>query len=177
LNWAKSQLDGYSVNPEHFDCSTIIKENVNLISSQAEEKEISIINRVEVENYVYADVNMIGLVVLNLLSNAVKFTKNGGEIVIWSDEKESKTEFHIQDNGIGISGKELTKLLEETNFRTTDGTNNEKGTGLGLMLCKDFIHKNNGKISAQSEVGKGSTFTFTLPKNEESFNEAAPSDK
>lgn len=175
LNWAKSQLEGYSLNPEAFDFSTIVNENVELISSQAEEKNIQIVNRIEDSSFVYADKNMVGLVVLNLLSNAVKFTHNNGEVNIWNEEKETEIEFHIKDNGIGINEEKLTQLFKESNFYTTDGTNNEKGTGLGLMLCKDFISKNNGKLWAESEVGKGSTFTFTLPKNKEAFNKAAES--
>lgn len=177
LNWAKSQLEGYNVSPENIEISEVVNENLELISSQASDKNIIISNQVEGNYTVYADLNMVGLVILNLLSNAVKFTKTGGEITIWNEEKDDRIQLHIQDNGIGISEKELTKLLKESGFYTTDGTNNEKGTGLGLLLCKDFIAKNNGVFWAESEVGEGSTFSFSLPKNKETFNKFDHSDK
>ncbi len=173
LNWAKSQLEGYNVHPEALDFSAIVNENVNLISSQAKEKNIRIVNQIKDSAFVYTDKNMVGLVILNLLSNAVKFTHNDGEVTIWNEEKETEVEFHIKDSGIGIDEEKLTQLFKESNFYTTDGTNEEKGTGLGMMLCKDFISKNNGRLWAESEVGKGSTFSFSLPKNEEAFNKAA----
>ncbi|MBD3615296.1 MAG: tetratricopeptide repeat protein [Gracilimonas sp.] len=170
LNWARSQLDGYKVAPEQFNLSTQFSENQKIQSYQASNKNIDIQNKLTPEISVYADKNMIGLVILNLLSNAIKFTPENGVIKVWSEIKGDIVRFCIQDNGVGISGKQLDMLFDETSFYTTDGTNDEKGTGLGLMLCKDFISKNKGRIWAESEVGKGSTFCFTLPANVDRFH-------
>ncbi|HET8864581.1 MAG TPA: tetratricopeptide repeat-containing sensor histidine kinase [Gracilimonas sp.] len=165
LNWARSQLDGYKVVPEVFNLSEQFQENQNLLSHQANKKDIEIGNDLEKKATVYADKNMINLVILNLLSNAIKFTPTGGKIKVWSESKNDTVEFYIKDNGVGISEERVNLLFEDTSFHTTDGTNNEKGTGLGLMLCQNFITKNNGDIRVKSKVGEGSTFCFSLPKD------------
>ncbi|MDR9418829.1 sensor histidine kinase [Gracilimonas sp.] len=163
LSWARSQLDGYSVEPTSFNIYNQVDENINVLSHQANEKNITIINETPEDTSVYADKNMINLVILNLLSNAIKFTRNNGEIKINATARDSEVKLCFEDNGIGIPPDKLEVLFEQSNFYTTDGTNDEKGTGLGLMLCSDFVAKNNGKIWAESEEGKGSTFCITLP--------------
>ncbi|MEQ8524513.1 ATP-binding protein [Gracilimonas sp.] len=168
LNWAKSQLEGYRVIPEEFNLRQLLVENQKLLDYQAKEKNITVKNNTDDET-VYADKNMISLVLLNLLSNAIKFTPENGSIALWTETKEHHIQFSIRDTGVGIPEDKLTLLFEESSFYTTDGTNNEKGTGLGLMLCKDFIKKNHGKFWAVSEVGKGSTFNFTVPKTKTAF--------
>lgn len=167
LNWAKSQLEGYKVIPENFNLADQLAENQKVLSSQANDKNIDIENTLPQSVPVYADKNMISLVLLNLLSNAIKFTPENGQIELSAEEKDERVQFSIRDNGIGISEDQLNLLLSESSFYTTDGTNDEKGTGLGLILCKDFIHRNNGTFWAESEEGEGSTFYFTIPKGDQ----------
>lgn len=164
LNWAKSQLEGYRVIPENFDLKTQFTENRKVLSSQANEKNVELIDHLPEQVQVYADKNMIGLVMLNLLSNAIKFTPEYGRIEASTEEKENMVQFSIKDNGIGISEDKLELLFSESSFYSTEGTNEEKGTGLGLILCKDFINRNGGAFWAESEEGKGSVFYFTIPK-------------
>ncbi|MBK7306154.1 MAG: ATP-binding protein [Chitinophagaceae bacterium] len=106
---------------------------------------------------------MMNLVLLNLVSNAIKFTPQHGEVSVSALVKDETVEVHVQDTGKGISSENLQKLFSN-NYFTTRGTANESGTGLGLMLCKEFLTKNGGEIFVQSEEGKGSRFTFIIPK-------------
>jgi len=110
---------------------------------------------------------MINLVLRNLLSNAIKFTPEEGTIFIEAREMHSHIEVYVQDTGMGISEEVIQKLMMEDIYYTTKGTDGEAGTGLGLMLCKEFLSKNGGRMHVQSEPGKGSIFSFTLPKGED----------
>lgn len=113
--------------------------------------------------FVNADKNMILTTVRNLISNAVKFTNRGGNIEVITNSEDHKVIFSVRDNGIGINKKDQKKLFRIDSDFKINGTENETGTGLGLILCKEFITKNGGEITVQSEEGKGSIFTFTLP--------------
>ncbi|MEX2364953.1 MAG: HAMP domain-containing sensor histidine kinase, partial [Balneolaceae bacterium] len=166
LNWAKSQLEGYKVIPEKFELKEIAKQTLKLLSHKVENKNLYVTIDLDDVVHVYADKNMMELVLLNLLSNAIKFTPNKGAIHLTASEKENSVKLCIQDSGVGISEKKLQMLFNKTNFYSTEGTNDEKGTGLGLILCKDFVRQNKGIFSAESEVDKGSKFCFTLPKAE-----------
>jgi len=163
LQWAKSQMQAEAVRPQLLDIATIAKEVLQLLRLQAEAKQIYICSKIERPVFVYADKDMINLVLRNLLSNAIKFTPNEGSISIEAREMRSHIEVAVQDTGRGISKEGLQKLMEE-NYYTTRGTVGEAGTGLGLMLCKEFLSRNGGRMHVQSEPGKGSTFSFTLPK-------------
>ena len=110
-----------------------------------------------------ADKNMIITILRNLISNAIKFTNNNGKVEIRTRKKKKQIEFSVSDNGIGITKENLDKLFRIDVSLSTRGTQNEKGSGLGLFLCKDFVEKHNGKICVESEQGKGSIFKFTLP--------------
>jgi len=112
---------------------------------------------------VFADVNMFSTVFRNLVSNAIKFTPENGNITIHLIKKEDFCEITVKDNGIGISKENIRKIFRIDSNHSTLGTNGEKGTGLGLLLCKEFVEKHNGKIWVESAVGKGSRFIFTLP--------------
>lgn len=170
LNWSRSQLDGYKIVPVSFNLGEHFEENYRVLSYQAKDKDIEILNDLENEStQVFADKNMINLVILNLLSNAIKFTRQGGNIRIWTESIGDHLKFCIQDNGVGIPSDKLELLFSSSNFYSTSGTEEEKGTGLGLMLCKEFISKNNGTIWAESEKGNGSTFYFTVPVSKEAF--------
>ena len=165
LQWAKSQMQAEAVRPQLLDIAAITQEVLQLLRLQAEAKQIYIESRIETPVFVYADKDMINLVLRNLLSNAIKFTPNEGSICIEAREMRSHIEVMVQDTGTGISKEGLQRLMEE-NYYTTKGTVGEAGTGLGLMLCKEFLSRNGGRMHVESEPGKGSTFTFTLPKAE-----------
>ena len=164
LQWAKSQMNAEAIKPQLLDISKVTSEVLQLLRLQAEAKHIYISTKIERPVYVYADKDMINLVLRNLLSNAIKFTPDKGTISIEARELRSHIEVCVQDTGTGISQDNLRKLMVEDLYYSTKGTEGEAGTGLGLMLCKEFLSRNGGKMHVQSEPGKGSIFTFTLPK-------------
>jgi signal transduction histidine kinase len=166
LAWAKNQMQGHTVSQRLFDITTMIDEVVHLLRLAAEGKQVSIEHEKEGPVYVYADKDMIHLVLRNLVSNAIKFTPQCGSITIGAMEVNEFAEIYVQDTGVGLS-KEALKKINAANFYTTKGTSSESGTGLGLMLCKEFLQKNGGRMHIESQHGKGSTFSFTLPKQAE----------
>ncbi|HMH22633.1 MAG TPA: HAMP domain-containing sensor histidine kinase [Puia sp.] len=166
LQWAKCQMQVEAIRPQVLDISKITREVLQLLRLQAEAKRIYVSSRIEKPIYVYADKDMIDLVLRNLLSNAIKFTPEEGTIFVNAREERSFIEVTVEDTGTGISQDNLKKLMAE-NYYTTKGTGGESGTGLGLMLCKDFLARNGGRMHVTSEPGKGSTFSFTLPKGSE----------
>lgn len=161
LHWSQSQMDGYRVIVETFNISQLICEKRTLLKSKLEEKNITF-EFSEEEYIVRADRNMIDLVVQNLISNAIKYSNQNGNISVKVFGKDGKACIAIADNGIGIQKDKLEELFSNR-FYTTEGTNNEKGTGLGLMLCKEFVERNGGRIWVESIPDLGSTFYFTLP--------------
>lgn len=165
LQWSKTQMQSSAVKQEELELSKMISEVLQLLHLQAEAKQIYIENKNNAPVYVYADKDMVNLVLRNLLSNAIKFTPNQGYIEVGVNEVSSFVEIYVQDTGIGIS-KDAIQKINESNFYTTKGTSSEAGTGLGLMLCKEFLHKNGGQMHIESEPGKGSVFSFTLPRLE-----------
>ncbi|WP_214073610.1 histidine kinase N-terminal 7TM domain-containing protein [Mucilaginibacter sp. dw_454] len=162
LQWSKSQLEGTIINGVHFD----IKDNVTyLVSSFAQlaaDKGISIKSHIYMPTMVFADMDMVQAVLRNLLSNAIKFCRAGDKIIVDAEVRRDTATIWIADTGVGIASENLSKLFGNNNF-TTRGTTNEQGTGLGLLLCKDFIEKNCGRIWVESTQGHGSSFYFTLP--------------
>jgi len=166
LQWAKSQMQADAIRPQVIDISKITKEVLQLLRLQAEAKHIYVSSKLEKPVYVYADKDMIDLVLRNLLSNAIKFTPEEGTVSVGAREERSFIEIFVEDSGTGISEANMKKLMAE-NYYTTKGTGGESGTGLGLMLCKEFLARNGGRMNVQSEPGKGSVFSFTLPKGAE----------
>jgi len=162
LQWAKWQMQSNSIYPETIDVNRLVNEAVQVLHLQAETKKIKIKTKADLLVSAWADRNMISLVLRNLLSNAVKFTPERGCIEIGVNESSSCVEIYVQDSGTGINKEEIAKIYSE-GFYTTNGTNDERGTGLGLMLCKEFLEKNDGHLIIESEPGAGSTFSFTLP--------------
>lgn len=162
LNWAKSQTGHLRFKPENILFSEIILKNISLNRLLAETKNISINYFSSDDVEVYADENMLKTVLRNLISNAIKFTNVGGNIKIYAILKQDHVEITISDNGIGMNEKKR-KSLFDISTKTTLGTANENGSGLGLVLCKEFVMKNKGEIWVESEEGKGSSFKFTLP--------------
>lgn len=163
LQWAKSQMQGDNVNQQLIEVSEMITQVKHMLRLQAEHKKIYVNTKTDKPIYIYADKDMMNLVLLNLVSNAIKFTPQHGEVCVNAMVLDETVKVFVQDNGKGISREHIPKLFTNSYF-TTKGTANEAGTGLGLMLCKEFVQKNGGEIFVESEEGKGSTFSFTIPK-------------
>ncbi|HYJ39131.1 MAG TPA: HAMP domain-containing sensor histidine kinase, partial [Chitinophagaceae bacterium] len=163
LHWVKSQMQKTVVQPQIVELAELVREASDLLRLQADSKQIAIgFNHADAV-YIYADRDMISLVIRNLLSNGIKFTPVNGKVEIGIIEKVSLVELYIKDTGVGMEPL-VMKQLFENKYYSTQGTANETGTGLGLMLCNDFITKNGGNIQVQSEIGKGSVFSFVLPR-------------
>lgn len=162
LQWAKSQMQSSDTRPQALDLSHMVRDVMALLRLQANSKNVKLENKLSKPIHVYADKDMLNLVVRNLISNAIKFTASGGKVMVEANEADSFVEVFVKDTGTGMSRETLAKL-NENNFFTTKGTANEAGTGLGLMLCKEFLAKNGGRMFVESTVGEGSTFSFTLP--------------
>lgn len=161
LQWSKTQMQSHTVKAEIISIHEITEDIVNLLHLQAGEKNIRIENRAHEEAFASADRNMISLVIRNLISNSVKFTPSGGRISIGTYHQNGFIEVYVKDSGKGISAEEMEKI-NAMEFYTTNGTAHEQGTGLGLMLCKEFVARNGGQMRIESEPGQGSTFSFTL---------------
>ena len=162
LDWSRSQTGTLKFKPEKFAVNKIIDENINLLESTAKNKDIKITSEVESNVLAFADINMTRTIVRNLISNAIKYTEQGGNIFIRSNCADH-CQISITDTGIGMSTDNLDKIFKLDESFSTMGTGREKGTGLGLILCKEFVEKNGGEIWVKSELNKGSIFTFTLP--------------
>lgn len=161
LAWAKSQLKGEYILPMVFDLKDMVDTDIAICRTAADIKNLTIQNEVPGHTMVNADPDMIHLVVRNLLTNAVKFCKVGGIITVQAKHDADQTRVCVSDTGIGMDEEVVARLFRNAAF-STRGTHNEKGTGLGLLLCKDFVEKNNGRIWVESTPGKGSRFYFTL---------------
>jgi signal transduction histidine kinase len=162
LTWAVSQSRGIQAKPQKFDLSEVIKRKVNLFQDSAQLKSISLSYEASEMAWAWADMKQMEIVVHNLLANAIKFTPSGGSVKLLVEKKQTNWLVSVQDSGVGISEENLQKLFKPESHFTTTGTAREKGTGLGLLLCKEFVEKNGGNIEVKSEVGKGSTFSFSV---------------
>lgn len=165
LEWSKSQLEGMVVYPESFCVGSLIENNLKILNPQILEKQLFIENKVDKGALVFADRNMINVVLRNLISNSIKFCEPGDSIILSSLEKESSVLISIQDTGVGIELEEQKKIfqLEHT---ISQGTSGEKGHHIGLVLCKDMMEQNKGKIWFESTPGEGTTFFIEIPTNE-----------
>ena len=164
LNWSLSQLGNKKTEIKELALQPIIEKNVKLIQIAALRKNIDIeVADIEKDFKVKGDVNMLNLIFRNLLSNAIKFTPDKGRVNLTVEKVDRSARIGIADTGIGISDDQLTKLFEPGYFNTNPGTAHEKGTGIGLKLCKEFIEKQKGQLEVQTGVNRGSVFYFTLP--------------
>ena len=163
LDWARLQMGTFEVSPKEISIKEISLEVVNTLKLSANEKNIEIKNII-IETTIYADEDCTKAILRNLVNNAIKFTERGGEIKLSSKENDDFVEIAVEDNGVGMTEGTLKRLFSITDKISEVGTEKEVGTGLGLILCKELVEKNNGKIWTESKLGKGSKFTFTLPK-------------
>ena len=163
LEWSRSQMGRIEFNPEKFNLYALAKETFSLYNAKADEKEIILNNSLNANSEILADKNMLKTVFRNIVSNALKFTERGGVIEISEKNNKDYKEITIRDTGVGINPEDIKKLFRLDEHFTTEGTEDEAGTGLGLILCKEFIDKHGGKIRVESKVGFGSKFIFTLP--------------
>ncbi len=163
LTWAYTQMKQVKHEPQVVEVSTVIHETLSQLASTAQNKQITLHQDTTSGLEVFADVNHLRLVLRNLTSNAIKFTDKGGSITISAKPgSNADAEISVRDTGIGIKPEKLDSLFKLGQSRSSDGTDGEKGTGLGLILCKEFIEKNGGQISVNSAVGEGTTFTLFL---------------
>ncbi len=165
LEWSRSQTGAIDFTPEEFDLAEVLKECEVLLNGQAQNKKITIRNENRNELPVKAHRHSIETVVRNLLSNAIKFTPTDGNIILNTREIENQFEISVIDTGVGMSQTVIQKLFQLGTKHSTLGTAKEKGTGLGLILCKEFVEKNGGTIGVESKEGEGSRFYFTVPMN------------
>lgn len=164
LTWSRSQSGTMPFNPEIVNLNKVIDETLIILKHQAEKKQIAIIYQQKNDIVLNADANMLSTVIRNITSNAIKFTPQGGKISLKVDEKVETVKIAICDSGVGMSPKQIEGLFKIDNNNSTKGTNSETGTGLGLILCKEFIDMHNGKIWVESEKDKGSIFYVELNK-------------
>lgn len=162
LDWSRSQTDEIKCNPEVVEINEVIQECLQSLQALFKCKNINIsYNNNPIE--VWIDRNMLSSIIRNLLSNAIKYTNTNGSIYIDLKKIDHVVEVKVSDSGVGMTEEFKAKLFESDFINTTPGTHNEKGTGLGLLLIKDFVKKNGGKIWVESKLGQGSTFYFTIP--------------
>jgi signal transduction histidine kinase len=164
LQWSRLQMNAITFEPENLNLSEIARESVKVLEGQVKAKNISIEIEMAAEEVVFADVNMLKTILRNLVSNGVKFTPKGGKIIVAATAAENdQIIISVKDNGIGIDEnlREKLFLIDEKVSRT--GTEGETSNGIGLLLCKDFVEKNNGEIWVESQINNGTTFKFTLP--------------
>ena len=183
LQWSRSQRNSIDFKPANHNIYLLLSDIIILLNNMAEKKSITIINNLPKDKFVFADKDMFETVLRNLITNAIKFTKKGGIIEIGCVETrhqlisgdaalslyqktDSKiVELYVKDNGVGMNKEKQNNLFTISKNISTHGTENESGTGLGLLLCKEFVEKHEGNIWVESEEEKGSTFYFTIPRN------------
>jgi two-component system, sensor histidine kinase and response regulator len=164
LVWAMAQQGNIPFNPQNIKLKSVYEDAIDVLRPNALAKGITINCMIEDGIYVFADIDMLKTILRNLVSNSIKFTHKNGQINICAMENPENVTITVQDNGIGISPDNLTRLFELSGVITTPGTEDEKGTGLGLLLCKEFAERHGGRIWAESESDKGCEFRFIMPK-------------
>lgn len=164
LTWSRSQRGLITVHIEKAYISPIIKLNFDLLESAADQKNITLVNNISEEVAINTDLNIVSTVFRNIISNAIKFTPQGGKVQAYTESSEEELYIIIEDNGVGMSKEALDKLFRLDSQYSSRGTADESGTGLGLIICKEFIERAGGKISTESELGVGTKFRIALPK-------------
>lgn len=164
LEWSRIQVGKMVFEPVKLNVESVFEDIFGLFIHNSRSKNIKLEKNVDPSINVYADRNTFKTIMRNLVSNGIKFTRDGGAISLVAAEKNGFIEISVQDSGVGISQENIDKLFRIDVNYTTPGTNKERGTGLGLVLCKELVEKNGGRIWVESEIGKGTKFTFTLPR-------------
>jgi PAS domain S-box-containing protein len=164
LEWSRTQTGRLEFKPDYVDISSLINENLIFYKAQALAKRIKIVSRIQFNTVVFGDENMLRTIIRNLFSNALKFSYPDDIVEIYSTANEHFISIFIKDNGTGIPADIQSRLFRIDELIKSPGTDNEIGTGLGLILCKEFISRNNGTISFKTEIGKGTEFCFNVPK-------------
>jgi PAS domain S-box-containing protein len=164
LNWSKSQTGKMIFSPEVLQLKSVVKECIKLKGQQSSLKKIKLTYDIPADCLIYADINMLRTIIRNLLSNAIKYTPNEGAVNVSVSESEEYYQITVSDTGMGISPQDIKKLFRIDIKNSEIGHSNEKGTGLGLILCKEFVEKHGGKIWVESQERVGSKFSFTIPK-------------
>ena len=164
LEWSRSQTGQIGFNPDYLEMVAVVNEVLEMANDTASQKPVSILRNLPNSLISYADRDMISTILRNLISNAIKFSYPGGQIEISAENSKEEIKLIITDHGVGIRPEAIPKLWRIDESYSTMGTSKEKGTGLGLLLCKEFVEKHDGKIWVESQLGKGSTFIFTIPK-------------
>ncbi len=165
LSWARSQTGRIQYHPEEFQLHPLSQNVVELLRQAAKSKEIELINTISKEITVFADEHMVSTIFRNLINNAIKYTDAQGKVILSAEKKTGHILVSVTDTGVGIDPGHIDKLFRIDEQYSTLGTREEKGTGLGLILCKSFIERNSGTIDVKSTPGGGTTFLFTLPVN------------
>ncbi|PIQ09601.1 MAG: hypothetical protein COW71_05665 [Ignavibacteriales bacterium CG18_big_fil_WC_8_21_14_2_50_31_20] len=164
LNWSRIQTNNIEVNKEYFDLNKLINKIINILQPSAELKRVSLINGVD-ENYsVFADYDMINTIIRNLVSNSIKFSPQDSNITIYEKNDSDNWYISVSDEGVGMEESYIANLFNIDVHTSRQGTNKEKGTGIGLLLCNEFAKLNNGSINVISVLNEGTTFTIKLPK-------------
>jgi len=163
LEWIRTQSEGITINPREFKFYPLVQESLSVLKNNALEKSIEINNTIDKDIRVTADYAMIETVLRNLINNGIKFTPNGGKISISATQKDNLLKVEIADNGVGIQPDDIQKLFNVDSNIKTRGTNNERGTGLGLVICKEFINLHKGEIWVESELGHGTVIHLSIP--------------
>ncbi len=166
LQWSRTQTGKMTYRPGNFQLKDVVGDNLKLFSPNASEKGVEIIDRVDINLMVWGDINMTRTIIRNLLSNAIKYSERDGRVTITSRKLNGFAEISVADEGVGISEDNQQKLFRTDSLYSTYGTDDEKGSGLGLLLCREFVSKQGGDIRLRSKEGKGTVISFTIPCND-----------
>jgi signal transduction histidine kinase len=164
LKWSQSQTDKILFEPKKVNLNEIVQLCIDDVENQSQFKDIDIINEIPENYHIIADINLLKTILRNLINNAVKFTDRNGMISVKCKKDENDVVISVQDTGIGMSEKDIQNMFKIDKIKSKPGTNRERGSGLGLILCKEFVEKHGGKIWVESEPEIGSVFSFTIPK-------------
>jgi len=163
LQWARMQMGRMEYKPQQFNLNELVVKTIELLADSATSKGINLYSKIDPDCIIYADERMIDTVIRNLTNNALKFTPESGEVKISANLNGNQVEVSVTDSGVGISQKNIDKLFKIETAHSTKGTDNESGTGLGLIMCQEMVEQNSGKIWIESELGQGTTVRFTVP--------------
>lgn len=165
LEWSLTQTGAIDFRPIFITVRYIVMDITSMTASMQEQKKIQLLNEIDENTQVFADFNMLNTILRNLIMNSLKFTPEGGKIWVKCTESDSDFQISVEDTGVGIEEEKIKNLFDMSIRNSTPGTFNEKGTGLGLLLCKEFVAKHNGSLQVQSKIGVGTKFIVVLPKN------------